>query len=182
MHVNFFKYLRKLNKFSIVGKPRPNWIFHGKIFWKKEELKLKKMIINFCAFSVKSCKLRILITKALILSVRWPWGVTFPSASFYLPSAFFYFSSAFISFSFTVFYFLSPFFYFPLPVFQFPSLVLYFPSPVFYFPSPFFTSLQQIFQLPLTVFCTSFRHYFPFSVFTSLQYFYTFLKYPWKKQ
>ena len=131
MHVNFFKYLRKLNKFSIVGKPRPNWIFHGKIFWKKEELKLKKMIINFCAFSVKSCKLRILITKTLILSVRWPWGVTFPSASFYLPSAFF----TSIQHIFTSLQQL------------FTSLQHLFTTlqHSFYFPSPFFTSLHHFF-------------------------------------
>ena len=95
--------------------------------------------------------------------LRWPWGVTFPSAFFYFPPAFYLLS-------FTFFYFPSSFFYFS-------SQVFYFLSPFFYFPSDFFfTTLHSLFYFPsayfflsLTIFCTSLRHFPPFCVFTPLQ-------------
>ena len=42
-HYNFLNILKKLDKFAIVGKPRPSRILNWKIFWKKEELKWKKI-------------------------------------------------------------------------------------------------------------------------------------------
>ena len=136
----------------------------------------------------------------------------FSSASFYFTSAFFllsftflYFRAAFVLLPFTSFLlsftiFLLPFrlfFYFSIysflllfiiffislkTFFYFHSDFFFFPFNVFYFPSLFFTSLQYIFLLPLTVFCTSLWHFSPFCVFASLQYFpITLLKYDWKK-
>ena len=96
---------------------------------------------------------------------------------FLLPFTFFFY--------FSIYFFLLPFIIFFISLktfFYFHSDFFFFPFTVFYFPSLFFTSLQYIFLLPLTVFCTSLWHFSPFCVFASLQYFpITLLKYDWKK-
>ena len=74
--------------------------------------------------------------------LRWPWGVTFPSAFFLLPS------SILLTF---LHLFLLPFTIFLL---LFPSFLLSF--------TIFFTSLQTFFLLPFTLFFTSLQHIFSF--------------------
>ena len=40
--IQLFEHLKEFNKFGIVGKPGLRGILKWKIFWKKEEIKLKK--------------------------------------------------------------------------------------------------------------------------------------------
>ena len=49
-----FECLKEFNTFVIVGKPRSSRILQRKIFWKKEELKLRKMkMMKILSFYVK---------------------------------------------------------------------------------------------------------------------------------
>ena len=55
-----FEHLKEFNKFGIVGKPQPSGGLQMKIFWKTEELKLKKMkmkISNFLCKIAAHCKI-----------------------------------------------------------------------------------------------------------------------------
>ena len=57
--ITIFLIFKKVNKFSIVGKPRPSEILQWKIFWEKEELTLKKKKMKMSNFLCKidtNCK------------------------------------------------------------------------------------------------------------------------------
>ena len=59
-HKSIFEYLKKFIKFSIVGKSGPGGVLKWKIFWKKGEVKLKKMrmkIFNSLFKIATACKI-----------------------------------------------------------------------------------------------------------------------------